>query len=162
MKDEREPTEFWKVELLSFDLKTLGKTDGLSVVLFFGLWEVCVSFKKVSEGTSEVFEFLLKALGIGIVEPEVVGLLFEVCEKFAQLGEREGLFGLLIGLDALLKRPVVDKTSMAELNSQGGFLFDCRLDTVLKRLIHHFSHTPFCCAMDCFTVIFDLSTLNMG
>jgi hypothetical protein len=131
-------------------------------MLFFGLWEACVSFKKVSEGTSYVFEFLLKALRIGIVEPEVVGLLFEVCEKFAQLGEREGFFGLLVDLDALLKCPVVHKTSMAELNSQGGFLFDSRLDTVLKRLIHHFSHTPFCCAIYCSTTNFDLSTLNMG
>ena len=52
MKDERESTEFWKVELFSFDVETLGKTDGLSVMLFFGLWEACVSFKKVSEGTS--------------------------------------------------------------------------------------------------------------
>lgn len=99
---------------------------------------------------------------MGIVEPEVVGLLFKLSEKFAQLGEREGLFGLLIDLDVLLKCPVVDKTSMAELNGQGGFLFNCRLDTVLKRLIHHDSHTPFCCAMYCSTTIFHLSTLNMG
>lgn len=35
MKDERESTEFWKVEFFSFDVETLGKTDGLPVMLFF-------------------------------------------------------------------------------------------------------------------------------
>lgn len=126
------PTNFGQIDTAAVNLEPLWVTDGLMVMFTFEFWVFCPALEEVFVGPVKVFEFLLKYLTIGFFQPghesfdhrEHIGRVV-IDQTFAML--------IVVGLTCS-KTPIIDETSVPELDSQGRLLLFIGIDSILKRL----------------------------
>jgi hypothetical protein len=143
VKDDLDPTDLGEIDRLTIKLKALRESTGLLTVFLFEGWKVGLLVKKVVVGGIQVSKGLLKCLGLSLVKPNVIRLLFEFCQSQGGIVVGETLACLGIVVDSLAKKVVVSEATAAELFGQLNLLLSIRVKTELVGRLdkHTYSYT---------------------
>lgn len=140
VKDGPNITDFGQVDATTIDPKTLRITDRLLVIFAFEFGIFSPALKEVFEGPVKVFEGLLQNLTVGFLKPGEEPL--DRCQKVGRIIVIQALLMLFVMRFSLGQSHIVDKASVAKLNSQGYLLFLIEIDSEFESLANEHQKAP--------------------